>query len=96
MDQFLLLKCLSFLAAFILLSYLVFLLAKKYMITKISPKNSYISVVDHKCINDKLTITVIAINDEHFMIADGPHGINMTKLDESNRLKRQNGWPLHN
>jgi flagellar biogenesis protein FliO len=95
MDPFFFIKCLLFIAVFILLCYLVYLLAKKYMLAKISSQNSYINVVAHRCINDKLTITVIAINDEHIMIAAGPQGINMTKLDEAARQRKQNSFPIH-
>lgn len=94
MDPFLLIKCLLFLAVFILLSYFVFVLAKKYLITKISPGNQFINVVAHKCINDKLTVTIIAVNDERIMIATGPSGINMTKLDHFPLLKNHHSLQI--
>jgi len=83
MDPLLLIKCLLFLIVFILLSYLCFLLAKKYLILKGDPHNQLITVLAHKCINDKLSITIIAIKNERIMIAAGSQGINLTKLDHS-------------
>lgn len=87
MNVILLIKSLSFLAAVILLIYLCFLLVKKRMHAKAGAHHHRIKVIEHRRLDQKLTVSLIVVDGEKLVLAVGPSAIALKKLSLSVDLR---------
>lgn len=81
MPPLLLIKALLFLVFVILLIYACFLLAQKRAKKQVVAQQ--IKIIEHRRIDQKLTVSLIAINDEYLVLAAGPNGIAFEKLSQT-------------
>jgi flagellar biogenesis protein FliO len=82
LNALLLIKILIFLAFVIVVIYFCFLLVQKRLITKARQHGERIRIIEHKYLDQKLTVSLIAIDSVHLVIAAGQNGIALTRLEK--------------
>lgn len=78
----LLIKSLSSLIVIFLLMYFCFVMAKKKLKNDASSR-ARLRVIEHKRVDQKLSVSLIAVDNEVLLLAAGPGGIAMEKLTHS-------------
>lgn len=73
-------KALLVLAGVVLLIYFVFIVTKKWLLRRASEQNRHINVIEHRRVDQHLTITLVDINDERLALAVGKQGLSWAKL----------------
>lgn len=81
-------KALLVLAGVFLLIYLVFIVTKNWLLHRASHQTSHINVIEQRRVDQHLTITLVAINDEHLALAVGKQGLAWAKLERIDILAR--------
>jgi len=82
MTSLLLFRVLCFLAAIIVAIYLCFIVAKKRFFNKANPHENLITILSHKHVDQNLSVSLLAINDDHVVIATSKNAIALKLLNK--------------
>ncbi|HXW53806.1 MAG TPA: hypothetical protein VEL47_06850 [Myxococcota bacterium] len=82
MTSWLLIRTLLILVAVVLLIYCCLVLVKKRLNKSGAHFSDRIKIIEHKRVTDKLTIVLISVDAEQFLLATNPHAIALSRVRE--------------